>query len=69
MEQLREAARREKAPAELLQMSDLDLLETLGLIRNRKLTLAGLLLAGNAKAIREHLPGYGWTHLRMLTFA
>jgi ATP-dependent DNA helicase RecG len=65
MEQLREAARREKAPLELLQMSDLDLLETLGVIHNRKLTLAGLLLAGKAEAIREHLPGYGWTHLRM----
>lgn len=65
MEQLRESARREKAPSELLQMSDLDLLETLGVIRNRKLTLAGLLLAGKAEAIREHLPGYGWTHLRM----
>jgi ATP-dependent DNA helicase RecG len=65
MEQLREAARRDKAPAELLQMSDLDLLNTLGVIRNGKLTLAGLLLAGRDEAIREHLPGYGWTHLRM----
>ncbi len=65
MEQLREAARREKAPAELLQMSDLDLLETLGVIRNHKLTLAGLLLSGKAQALRKHLPGYGWTHLRM----
>jgi hypothetical protein len=45
MEQLREAARREKAPAELLQMSDLDLLETLGVIHKIKLTLAGLLRA------------------------
>lgn len=65
MEQLREAARRDKAPAELLQMSDLDFLDTLGVIRNRKLTLAGLLLAGKEEAIHEHLPGYGWTHLRM----
>jgi ATP-dependent DNA helicase RecG len=65
MEQLREAARRDKAPAELLQMSDMDLLGTLGVIRNSKLTLAGLLLAGREEAIREHLPGYGWTHLRM----
>jgi len=65
MEQLREAARREKAPAELLQMSDLDLLGSLGVIRNHKLTLAGLLLAGKEEAIHEHLPGYGWTHLRM----
>ena len=65
MEQLREAATRDKAPAELLQMSDIDLLDSLGVIRNRKLTLAGLLIAGKDEAIREYLPGYGWTHLRM----
>lgn len=65
MEQLREGARRDKAPADLLQMNDLDLLDTLGVIRNRKLTLAGLLIAGKEEAIRQHLPGYGWTHLRM----
>jgi ATP-dependent DNA helicase RecG len=46
-------------------MNDLDLLDTLGVIRNRKLTLAGLQIAGKEEAIREHLPGYGWTHLRM----
>ncbi len=65
LEQLREAALRDKAPAELLQMNDLDLLDALGIIRNRKLTLAGLLIAGKEDAICEHLPGYCWTHLRM----
>jgi ATP-dependent DNA helicase RecG len=65
MEQLRETARRDKAPTELLQMNDLDLLDALGVIRNRKLTLAGLMIAGKEGAIHEHLPGYGWTHLRM----
>jgi ATP-dependent DNA helicase RecG len=65
MELLREAARREKTPEELLQMGDIDLLGNLGVIRNRKLTLAGLLLAGKEETIREHISGYGWTHLRM----
>jgi hypothetical protein len=38
-----------KSPVELLQMGDLDLLETLDVIHNRKLTLAGLLLAGKRR--------------------
>jgi ATP-dependent DNA helicase RecG len=67
MEHLREAARREQAPQDLLALSDRDLLNSLGLIRNNKLVIAGLLLCGTSAAIREHLPGYAWTHLRMAT--
>jgi ATP-dependent DNA helicase RecG len=67
MERLREAARREKAPEDLLQKTDRDLLGTLGLIRNGILLRAGVLLTGTPEAIREHFPGYVWTHLRMLT--
>jgi len=65
IEQLREIAGREKAPEELLRLSDLDLMNALGAVRNGQLTTAGLLLAGKESAIREHLPGYVWTHLRM----
>lgn len=65
MEHLREAARRERAPEELLNLSDRDLLAALGVIRNGRLTRAGLLLAGKEGSIQEHLPGYVWTHLRM----
>jgi ATP-dependent DNA helicase RecG len=67
MERLREAAAREKAPADLLQKTDRDLLGAIGLRRNGRLLRAGLLLAGNADAIRKHFPGYIWTHLRMAT--
>ena len=67
MERLRESARREKAPDDLLQKPDRDLLGTIGLIRNGHLTRAGILLAGTAEAIREHFSGYDWTHLRMVT--
>ena len=67
MERLREAAAREKAPNDLLQKTDWDLLSAIGLVRNGHLLRAGLLLAGNPEAIREHFPGYVWTHLRMAT--
>jgi len=69
MERLRESARREKAPDDLLQKTDRDLLGTIGLIRNGRLLRAGILLAGTREAIREHFPGYVWTHLRMATDA
>lgn len=65
LEQLRANARREKAPDDLLNRSDRDLLGALGLIRNGRLLRAGVLLAGNSDAIRSSFAGYVWTHLRM----
>lgn len=67
MERLREAARREKAPDDLLRRTDRELLSTLGLIRDRCLLRAGVLLTGTENAIREYFPGYVWTHLRMVS--
>jgi ATP-dependent DNA helicase RecG len=67
MERLREIARRERAPDDLLRLSDRDLLAAVGLMRNGQLLRAGLLLAGSAEGIREFFPGYAWTHLRMAT--
>lgn len=65
LEQLRAAARRERAPEELLNLSDLDLLGALGVMHNGCLTRAGVILAGKEATIRAHLPMYVWTHLRM----
>jgi len=67
MERLRGTAAKEKAPNDLLQKTDRDLLGAVGLVRNGRLLRAGLLLAGNPEVIREHFPGYVWTHLRMAT--
>jgi len=67
MERLREAARREKAPDDLLRKSDRELLAALGLLRNGRLLRAGVLLAGSAEVIRTQFSGYVWTHLRMPT--
>lgn len=65
LERLRDMARQEQAPADMLRKSDLDLLAALDVLRDGLLTKAGLLLAGNAEAIARHLPNYSWTHERM----
>lgn len=65
LERLRDLARQEQAPADLLRKTDVDLLNALDLLRDGRLTRAGLLVAGHADAIARHLPHYGWTHERM----
>ena len=65
LEALRNQARRERAPDDLLGLSDSELLATLGLIKRGKFTRAALLLAGDEAAIREYLPGHNWTFLQM----
>lgn len=67
MERLREAARREKAPDDLLHKTDRELLGALGLLRSGRLLRAGVLLAGTTDTIQKHFPGYVWTYLRMAT--
>jgi ATP-dependent DNA helicase RecG len=67
LERLRDMARQEQAPADMLRKSDLDLLGALDVVRDGKLTKAGLLIAGHADAIARHLPHYAWTHERMKT--
>lgn len=65
LERLRDMARQEQAPADMLRKTDLDLLAALDVLRDGRLTKAGLLIAGNAEAIARHLPNYAWTHERM----
>lgn len=65
MERLRDQARQEQAPTDLLRKTDLDLLGAIGVLRDGQLTRAGLLIAGQAEAIGRHLPNFGWTHERM----
>lgn len=67
LERLRDMARQEQAPADMLRKSDHDLLGALDVVRDGKLTKAGLLIAGHADAIARHLPHYAWTHERMKT--
>lgn len=65
MERLREAARRENAPDDLLRRPDRELLSTLRLVHDGRVLRAGVLLIGTDNAIWESFPGYVWTHLRM----
>ena len=65
LERLRDLARQEQAPADLLRKSDLDLLGALDVLRDGRLTKAGVLIAGHAEAIARHLPNFAWTHERM----
>src|SRR5690554_5748058 len=65
LEALRNQASRERAPEDLLRLSDAELLSTLGLIKQGKLTRAAILLTGTEVAIREYLPGHNWTFLQM----
>ena len=67
MERLREIAAQERAPSDLLDLGDLDLLAALGVLDDGRLTRAGLLLAGRTQRLATLLPNYGWTHLRMRT--
>lgn len=65
LERLRDMARQEQAPADMLRKTDLDLLGALDVLRDGRLTKAGLLLAGTAESIARHLPSFTWTHERM----
>lgn len=65
MESLRNQAQKERAPDDLLRLSDTELLAALGLVRHGRFTRAALLLAGTESAIREHIQGHNWTFLQM----
>jgi ATP-dependent DNA helicase RecG len=67
MEHLRDAARRENAPEDLLHLSDPDLLAALDLLRDGRLSFAGLFLAGHPDALRRHLPRYVCSAIRSWT--
>lgn len=66
VEELRKIVSREQqVPQDLLSLNDHDLLNSLGLIVNDQLTIAGLLLLGKVTSIREFFPHYHWLYLRM----
>lgn len=67
IEHLRNAARQEKAPEDLLRLADMEFLDVLGLIHQGRLTRAAVILAGHEAALKKYVPGYVWTHLRMQT--
>lgn len=66
MEELRRLMTEAGAAADLIRLTDTDLLRSLGVLAgDGSLLLAGLLLAGKPEAIREHLPHARWQFRRM----
>jgi len=66
VERLVGVARDENAPADLLAQSEADLLRKLGVLRDGRLTRAGILLVGTEEALRRHVPNFQWTALHIL---
>jgi ATP-dependent DNA helicase RecG len=64
MVELRQIIRREAQSAELARLGDRPLLESLGLITEHGVTLAGLLLLGRVEALKQHIPQHEVTFLR-----
>ncbi|MDP3939021.1 MAG: ATP-binding protein, partial [Deltaproteobacteria bacterium] len=68
MEELRRLMREASASDDLVRLADLDLLRALGVLTpDDRLTVAGLLLAGTAEAIRQHVPDAQWQFRRMVS--
>ena len=65
VERLVAIARSEQIPGDLAELAGLDLLSSIGGIRDGRLTLGALMLAGTPEAIAANIPGYRWSYLRM----
>lgn len=65
MERLRSMGRNNRAPNELMDQPDLELLGSLRLINDGRLTYAGLLLVGKSDSIRKYIPNHEWRFLKM----
>lgn len=58
LEKLRDQARKERAPDDLLRLTDYELLTTLSLVKDGALTKVGLLIAGKEEALQTRMQGY-----------
>lgn len=65
MERLRSFGRRNRAPSDLMDLTDEDLLNGLKLIPDGHLSYAGLLLVGKPEAIQRYIPTHEWRYLKM----
>ncbi len=65
MEVLRDLAKAENAPRDLLRMGDQQLLQALGLLPADQPTRALVLLVGSETAMRAHVQGFYWVFLHM----
>ena len=64
-EPLREMMSQETAPLELQRMSDEDLLQSIGALKEGRMTIAGLLMVGKMQFIEKYVPCHRWAFRRM----
>lgn len=67
MTRLRIFAEESRVSSDLLQQSDAEVLKSLRLLQNDKLTFAGLLLVGKREAIQKYAPNHEWQYAKMRT--
>lgn len=67
MERIRKYMEEERAPDTLCSMNDEDLLVSIGALKDGKLTIGGILIVGNDKAIAKYVPNYRWDYRKMLS--
>ena len=65
LERLREMMSQETAPLELQRMSDEDLLQSIGALKEGRMTIAGLLMVGKSQFIEKYVPCHRWAFRRM----
>ncbi|MED4015772.1 RNA-binding domain-containing protein [Sutcliffiella cohnii] len=67
MERIREIMSRERVDQTLLSLSDKDLLESIGALKDGYLTKGALLLVGKPDAISRILPQHRWSYRKMMS--
>lgn len=67
LERLREMMSQETAPLELQRMSDEDLLQSIGALKEGRMTIAGLLMVGKSQFIEKYVPCHRWAFRRMVS--
>lgn len=65
LERLREMMAEESAPLEMQRMSDGDLLQAIGALKEERFTVAGLLMAGKTRLIEKYVPCHRWAFRKM----
>lgn len=67
MEKIREIMQKERADISLLEMSDEDLLSSIGALKNGYLTKGAILLTAKPEVISRIVPEYRWSYRKMIS--
>lgn len=67
MERVRLLMASEHIPDQLKKMTDLDLMQSIGSIRDGRFTIGGLLIFGNMEALAKYVPNHRWDYRKMIS--